>query len=141
MATTEKVTIGETEFTARRLTVKQILDIMDANAASQEQAPEGETEEQKEKRRQKTEKANRELNVIGMLFEDCLDPRAFYASLQVRYKDICHLDPEEIQELMEAVGKANPTYAGMEKRLKEQLLKIKEQLRKFQTDLSGPASA
>lgn len=93
MAVAEQVTIKGKTYTAKRLTVKDIREISSELEGGAKQT------------------------VIDQLFEDALPSPAFFRSLGVYIDDLDELDPEEIRELMEAVAKANPTYAAMEKRM------------------------
>jgi hypothetical protein len=108
MPTAEIVKIGEVEYTARTLAVKDVIAIF-------EQAD------------------GKKADVIDLLFEDGLDSTAFYVSLGIGREAIEGLTPEDVKILMEAVAKANPTYAGMERRLRAR----QAELRKI---LSAPAA-
>jgi hypothetical protein len=103
MATAEVVKIRDREFTARTLTVKDVIDVFDSSE-------------------------ERKLDVLDHLFEDGLDSQFFYKSLQISINDIVDLTPEEVKTLMEAVARVNPTYAGMEKRLKIRLKELRKTL-------------
>ncbi len=94
MAQSETVTIGEKKFTATVLTVKQVREVL-----------------------QQVEAKDYKAGLIDMLFEDGLPEPAFYAALGIEETDIEELTPEDVKELMEAVAKVNPSYAGMEKRM------------------------
>jgi hypothetical protein len=103
MANAEVVKIGEKEFTARTLSVKDVIDVFDSSE-------------------------KRKLDVIDHLFEDGLDSQFFYKALQISIDDVSNLTPEEVKTLMEAVARVNPTYAGMEKRLKNRLAELRKTL-------------
>lgn len=94
MAASETLKIRGHEFTARALTMAELRQVL-----------------------QDEEKEGRNLSIIDLLFEDGLPAKAFYLSLRLEEDDLDELYPEDIRELMEAVARANPTYAAMEKRL------------------------
>ncbi len=94
MAQSETVTVGGKKFTATVLTVKQVREVL-----------------------QQVEAKNYKPGLIDKLFEDGLPEPAFYAALSIKETDIEELTPEDVKELMEAVAKVNPSYAGMEKRM------------------------
>jgi hypothetical protein len=94
MPTAETIKIQDKEFTARTLTVRQMVDIFE-NA--EKKTP----------------------DLIDHLFDEGINSQVFYKSLQITLDDIGDLSPEEIPELMGAVARVNPSWAGMEKRLRE----------------------
>jgi hypothetical protein len=116
---TKKITLRDTEYTARALTVREVFELIDEDRRDREIQDEDVPTAKSKKKDEAKEQRDLELSCIRMLFEDPLDPRAFFLSLGVSFADISHLTPEEIQQLMEVVAEANPTFAGMEKRLRK----------------------
>ncbi len=97
MATSETIKIADQSFTAVPLTVKQIREVIEWR------------------------EADSPFSVIDLLFKDGLPSKAMLMSLSVTEEEIEEFLPEQVQELMEAVAKANPTYADMEKRMSAML--------------------
>lgn len=93
MAVSEIKKIGGTEFVARRLTVKDVRDII----------------EEQEK--------GVGWSYIDVVVEEGLPTGAVLRSLGVELDDLDELEFEDIPSLMEMVASVNPTYAAMEKRV------------------------
>lgn len=113
MAQSETVKIGTKKFTATVLTVRQVRDVLE-----------------------EVESDDYKAGLIDRLFVDGIPQPAFLASLNVELDELDELTPEDIKQLMEAVAKVNPTYAGMEKRMSAN----DESLEKLQSTLNGLAS-
>lgn len=120
MAQTETIKLHGKRFTATKLTVKQIRDVLE-EVESKDYRP----------------------GLIDRLFVDSIPQPAFLSSLGVELDELDELSPEEVKELMEAVATVNPTYADMEKRMSakpvggEQLDGLQKTLKGLASTLSG----
>lgn len=85
--------IGDKKFTARELTVKQIVQITDSLGKDME------------------------VGDIDMLFPDRLPSSALAMSLDVALEDLAEYAPSEIELMIDAVEEINPTFAGLLQRL------------------------
>lgn len=120
MARTETLTFGDKKFTARVLSMREIRDIV-----------------------KEVESPDYRKDLIDNMFEDGLPSPAFYCALDCTEDDIVELkDPEQVKELMEAVAKINPIYAGMERRMSAKVASFEdlEKLEVLQQSLKQIAS-
>jgi hypothetical protein len=84
MAKTETMEIAGREFSAKSLSVGDVIDVL-------------------------KEMENKTPDVLDYLFEDGINLTFFYRALGITRDDIDNLYPEEVGELMKMVGKANPS--------------------------------
>ena len=85
--------IGDKKFTARELTVKQIVQITDSLGK------------------------DTEIGDIDMLFPDRLPSSALAMSLEITIEDLAEYAPSEIEAMITEAEAVNPTFAGLLQRL------------------------
>lgn len=106
MAISETITINNRQFTARKLTVRDIRNIEEILSPAP-LLPAGKPGEVAPL----ACPAQYVPNVIDAMFIDGLPSVVLFTSLQVGLDDLDDLLPEQVKELMEAVANINPIYA------------------------------
>jgi len=85
--------IGDKKFTARELTVREIVQITDSL------------------------KEDAEISDIDMLFPDRFPSSALAVSLGMTIEELAEYAPSEIEAMIDAAEEVNPTFAGLMQRL------------------------